>query len=845
MQNTTKRSVTQLLAGRLNLLVLLSVLGLSLLGRMPESQAGWIACPPRVVILTGRSAKRRRQRASLSIGTRLRYGWHHLVRTWYLPVTRSVLLGSLWWCSGAWGPAWMVLWPGVAWLWQGVGVVWPELRRQPEWRGGQWLLWQGQRLLLWGYLGLAVQAGWQKVRPLALVHHPHSTGGTPLLLGLGCQICGREKPGVEVVRQPDGSYKATLCGHFTLTLTADEEGTVETFRERLFLLFLRLLEVPGPQRGGRRTRDGRTPFVPQARLAKWLAIPQPNISRIEGYWLAGDWANLLSLDTPEVLTVELVDRIVSVLTTFPSWSVEEVYDYLHKQGWLVTKRQVRQAAHQSGWTRLRQELKRRYQWGTDLFRPKDTWLLQEALRLIETLLERLESGQELPQEEQIAIADLRTLAREVDVVAASPIKALPWLLRVERVVFGHWEDVLDGTICCPNCSSTQIARKSRKPRMKRFYDEAGDLQEVAVYRYYCHNPSCPRKTFTHLPPGLVPYSRYRLETHLLALQSYAWNYSTYRRTGASLGLSQMTVYRWVSAWGHRLLPVAAIFGLVKSSGVVGVDEKYVLVPKNDKPQSKMKRWMYVYLAVDPYTYDLLHIAIYPYNTKASAQVFLSALRAKGYHPKVVVTDLRRDYGDVVSQIFPQAQHHECIFHALQQVHKELREVYGSDYKAKNPEALSLKQAIDRIFEAKTKRTAQKRYREVLALREQYVTAEPESQEIFDFLERHWSSLVNGIESKLIPTTNNAVERVIGRFDQHYQSFRGFESIETAKVYLGVFEKIYRFTPFSNDARPEIRGKSPLELAGYDLSQVPMATLCRGLSPQWPTEVIMQEEVPNL
>ena len=88
---------------------------------------------------------------------------------------------------------------------------------------------------------------------------------------------------------------------------------------------------------------------------------------------------------------------------------------------------------------------------------------------------------------------------------------------------------------------------------------------------------------------------------------YGWGYSTYRRTGQALGVSSMTIYVWVSAWGYDLLPVAALFGLVKSSGVVGVDEKYALVPKNDKPAEKMKRWMYVYLAVDVYTYDLLHL----------------------------------------------------------------------------------------------------------------------------------------------------------------------------------------------------------------------------------------------
>lgn len=59
--------------------------------------------------------------------------------------------------------------------------------------------------------------------------------------------------------------------------------------------------------------------------------------------------------------------------------------------------------------------------------------------------------------------------------------------------------------------------------------------------------------------------------------------------------------------------------------VVGIDEKYVLVPKNDKPAGKMRRWMYLYFAVDVYTYDLLHIAIYPYSDKDSAQALGSLI----------------------------------------------------------------------------------------------------------------------------------------------------------------------------------------------------------------------------
>jgi len=342
----------------------------------------------------------------------------------------------------------------------------------------------------------------------------------------------------------------------------------------------------------------------------------------------------------------------------------------------------------------------------------------------------------------------------------------------------------------------------------------------------------------------VPYSPYRTQVHLLAIQMYGWGRSTYRCTGQALGVTSMTAYRWVSAWGYALLPVAALFGVAKSSGVVGIDEKYVLVPKNDKPAGKMRRWMYVYLAVDVYTYDLVHIALYPNNDQDSAHAFLLALRAKGYHPRVIVTDLRQDYGPLIAHVFPKAQHHECIFHALQNVQDHVKEVYGPGYADTRPEAETLKQAIYHIFDARTKRTAQKRYEAVMAGRAQYVEDTPGAATLFDFLQRHWPTLVNGIESEVIPATNNTVELVIRRFDQHYQNFCGFDSIDTTRLFLAVFEKLYRFTPFSQDAQPRIRGKCPLQLAGYDISQVPMASLCAGLSVDWPLKVA-HTHVPNL
>jgi len=828
MKHTTKRSITQFQCW--HSLVVLSLLILSVLGQMPDSQAGWLTHPPQPPSVSALSVGRKRPRATPSLHARVRRLGQYLADSWGQPVLRSLGLGVLWLLSGCRGPVAIVGWPWLLWLWQAVAVGWPELSRQPLWSAGRWLLWQGQRVLLVGYVGLALY----QARGAAGEEVAFGAPARGILLGLGCQQCGHEESWVEVTSREDGGYQATLCGHFTLQISGDDP-----FRARLLMLFLRLLEVPAHQRGSRRTRDGRTPFVRQRQVAAWFGKPQPDISRVEDYWLRGAWPQLLSQCTPELLTPELVRRVVTVCATFPLWSQKRVYRYLQSQGLRVTQRQVRQAIEQSGWSALRRELLRRYHWTPETCQLREEWLGQ-----IQRLQTCLEKGQPLPEEEYIALADVQTALREVGLAPAAPVKAVPWLLRVEQVLFGHWQAVEEDTIHCPTCNSTQIARKSRKPRLKRFYDDQGQLQEVAVYRYYCRNQACARGSFTHLPPGLVPYSRHRLEVHLLAVQAYAWSYSTYRRAAQALQVSETTLYRWVSAWGHDLLPVAAIFGVVRSSGVVGVDEKYVLVPKNDKPEGKMRRWMYVYLAVDVYTYDLLHIAIYPHNTKDSAQAFLLALRAKGYHPRVVVTDLRRDYGPVIALVFSQARHHECLFHAEQEVSRYLHKTLGRDYAQQHPAAEEVRQALVKMFQVRTKRTAQKRYRALLDQQDEYVHSQPALQWVFDFLEQHWPYLVNAVECQLIPATNNAVEMVIRRFDQHYQNFCGFESIETAQVYLGVFEKLYRFTPFSRDARPEIRGKSPLQLAGYDTRRMPMTWLCRGLSPQWPV-MLEVDHVPNL
>ena len=439
MNYSTKQTIKHLLVVRLHLLVVLSCIGLVLMGQVPESNGGWLACPAVVVSLRparggGKGAKGARPPTRCGCCGR----WSGWGPGWRVAAGRSLMLGLLSTGllaygkgSGQGGAVWLMGLPWLVWLWQQSRWVWPELGRQPEWRLIGWLLWQGQRLVLIGYLGLMVES-WLGEGDLG------KRLTSPWGLSLGCVVCGRSEPWVQVERQADGSYYGELCGHFRLRVRGDEP-----FRMRLLILFLRLLEVEGPERVIGRTRDDRAPFVRQTQIAEWFEVPQPNVSRWERYWLAGNWPDLLSLKSAEVLTNEVRAKIIQVCAAFPWWGSQQVHTHLRQQGQAITYPQVRQVFEESGWGQLRQELQRRYQVKADSFRPRDGWLVEQLLGQVETLLARLEAGEGLTPQEQVSLTELQTLVAEAGVTAPTPVKALPWLLRVEQLLFGQWQPVTD------------------------------------------------------------------------------------------------------------------------------------------------------------------------------------------------------------------------------------------------------------------------------------------------------------------------------------------------------------------------------------------------------------------
>lgn len=747
-------------------------------------------------------------------------------RLWVLGCRLSLVAALLLW-SG-WGQhqrgSWLLLGlPILGSIWPLLGLSWPAI---------------GQRKS-YGYLGRMIEAGYVVlVGVLGCQGLLEATGGPrawQFMIGPGLKLAeGGQAQGWQ---EGDGTWRVELQGHFSISYRPHNE-----FEKRVLLHFLRQIKRPDSQR----------PFLRQTWLAEWFETRQELISRWEKYVRDGGLEKLHGQAERWVLSEPIAQAILAIWVPNFWLSATQVQQQLVAEGQIGSADElpvgnIHRLAQETGLAEIRRQLRPLLRFDAEGPSWRDEVLVKRLLALNDRLLSRLEElGGLTPQ------LTLAGTALKEGLATAPPVwkKSLPLAYQWQHTLFGHWQACPDEGVRCPHCGSSWVDRKENTPRRKKYHDpQTGQWQEVTGYRYYCRNPACAYGSFTDYPPGVRLYSCWRVETVLRGVALLMHTRTTYRRAADVVGVSHVTLWRWAMLIGQHSLPLAALFGLVRCSGVVGVDEKWVLLPKNDKPAGKRQRWMYVYLAVDVHTYDLLHIDIFPYNGQDQARAFLQALKAQGYQPQVIVTDMNQDYAEPIRQVFPQAKHHECVFHALQWVQRLIKEVYGPDYAQTHPQAQDLKEQIYTIFQAKSRKTVHKRYQAVMAQKALFVAHHPQAQRLFDFLERHYPTLTNAVEDPLTPLTNNAVELVIRRFDQHYQNMAGFDTLDTARAFLNLFALFYRFTPFAKDNRPvqgrsaDFRGKCPLQLAGYDISHMPIAHILHAHLHGWPPEAI-HHLVPN-
>lgn len=625
----------------------------------------------------------------------------------------------------------------------------------------------------------------------------------------------RDDHAIEIERVAESSYHVRLSGTFSLVWQPRD-----SFERWLLILFLRRLQA----------LDGTRPCLSQVQLAQAFQTTPHEVSRWESQVRRHSWHVLSDRFRHQLRSVlpaaELSRAILNVWVPSFWLSAWDVRERLITLG-LIAKREaleleaLHRLAQHTGFAQVRQLLLERFNLQDGQLSADAHWWLRELLALNARLLQQLERGERLSPQQLIALEPLclKTPAKQD--------ASVPMLAALQTALFASAQPTAAEPLRCTYCGSTHVSPKSAQPRLKRIIDQCGVAHWLDVKRHYCHNPACHYQSFTALPAGVLPHSAYPVPLRLLALELYVNLLSTYRRSARVLGLKASTLYHWLADLSPAALQLAAYLGVVRTSGVVGIDDKWIkvcspsAVPKHGTHQRAV--WRYAYFAVDVYSLDLLALELYPEHNDHALRLLLLALKARGIQPRVVVSDLDPAYGRMLPEVFPRAIHHECIFHALQNAERQLTQVYGRHYRESMPAAASLHAHVVNLFRARTQKTVRARFAELLALRESYVSQTPQLACVFDSLETHFPKLVNAIESPLIPRTNNTTELVIRRFDQHYSGMCGFDSFESAQVYLRLFTLVYRLTPFADD-NPNVlmRGKCPLELAGYDLKALPIA-----------------------
>ncbi len=117
----------------------------------------------------------------------------------------------------------------------------------------------------------------------------------------------------------------------------------------------------------------------------------------------------------------------------------------------------------------------------------------------------------------------------------------------------------------------------------------------------------------------------------------------------------------------------------------------------------------------------------------------------------------------------------------------------------------LTQRISNLFKSTKIKQVKKRYIKIMNLEgkaPECVTS------VFRMLHRFYPKLCQSVILKNVPSTTNAVERVIGEFEERYQLTKGFSSFYSAQFFIKAYQIYYRLRKISFG---RFRGKNRLEL----------------------------------
>ena len=242
------------------------------------------------------------------------------------------------------------------------------------------------------------------------------------------------------------------------------------------------------------------------------------------------------------------------------------------------------------------------------------------------------------------------------------------------------------------------------------------------------------------------------------------------------------------------------------SGYLFIDEKSIFI--------KGAEW-FLLLAVDLKTQDIVHWELVSREDETNVAWFLIIIKMVIKYPfKGVISDLLPEFFGTVCWLLPEIPHQFCTYHAYRATEFYLKYHYTGGDQLWAEKFLFITRIICRCKALST------------ALR------------AIDYLERHqdelrkarlikrmnilrirFPNLIKRFKDHNLRPDNNIVENVVKQLNQKFKKVAGFEFYETAYNSIKLLVMRYRFHVFNCSRIPGNNGKSPLELAGIDTSNI--------------------------
>lgn len=567
------------------------------------------------------------------------------------------------------------------------------------------------------------------------------------------------------------------------------------------------------------TTEGKRYFA-QAVVGKIIGVSRQMINRRWQVYLKEGLVNLLRGEQKKKSTItrRLLDRLAEIVVENPFLFVRQIKERLQSEGVCgeIRKNTLYKALRRMDGRRLIMLMRRKAKKQVPEAFMEAGYLIERLFSIIEQLFSRVgkEAEDRIAKQncyEYLKCSYRRSVRRRVGPTEKDKYYPRKKLVRDRKRNVGFLRRLIEGilpTEHCPDCDGTTVQFIFRRARS--FTNKTGEKIADHSRVYRCQNHECPTNYFTVPPKGVELYARVNRDVKKM---TFRWIF--HLRGSLSkvcdeliehgIKVALTTVMRWLKKAGEECVEVLSLNNEEDRHQPLCIDEKWIKV---------RNKWHYVFTAVGTRVTDLLAIELFFHKDSQAIRTFLLGLKAQGYRPTSVTTDLLLGYENAVKEVFPECIFHQCVLHAERDAKRIVRENLPKD--AEEVWKKRLTRSIRVLFASRKIKQVKKRYLRFLRLRH---AAPQATSAVFDMVERYYPKLCQSVLRKDIPRTTNAVERAIGEFEDRYHLTKGFSSFYNAQFFLKAFQTYYRLRKIHFG---RFRGRNRLQLKGNPVGKLTFA-----------------------